>query len=132
MAPTPEWVKALRPSDPQGSVLLQEERRKSNLNVDQLSEFLFTKEALDRRERILKILQSNAVFDKTNNYFDGRVDRLQRAMARAKRLRQLSVDHAWSEEEYLTANELISEPTPYGLHEHMYLVRLPSATHPSK
>ncbi|KAL9625803.1 MAG: hypothetical protein Q9160_000123 [Pyrenula sp. 1 TL-2023] len=121
MVPTPEWVKALRPSDPQGSVLLQEERRKSNLNVDQLSEFLFTKEALDRRERILKILQSNAVFDKTNNYFDGRVDRLQRAMARAKRLRQLSVDHAWSEEEYMTANELISEPTPYGLHEHMYL-----------
>lgn len=124
MAPTPGWVKELKPSYPQGSALLQEERKKSNLNVDQLSEFLFTKEVLDRKQRILEILRSNPVFEKTNNYFDGRADRLQRAMARAKRLRQLSVEHNWFEEEYLTANELISEPTPYGLHEHMYLVCL--------
>ncbi|KAL9108788.1 MAG: hypothetical protein Q9227_006445 [Pyrenula ochraceoflavens] len=123
MAPEPSWVRALKPSGPQGATL-QEERAKSNLDVDKLAEFLFSKEVLERRQRILKTLQSNAIFDKSNNYFDGRSERLPRAMARAKRLRQLSVEHRWSEDEYNTANELISEPTPYGLHEHMYLKTL--------
>ena len=123
MAPEPSWVKTLKPSSPQGSAL-QEERAKSNIDVDKLSKFLFTNEVLERRQRILKTLQSNPVFDKKNNYFDGRIDRIQKAMARAKRLRQLSITHKWTEEEYMTANELITEPTPYGLHEHMYLKTL--------
>lgn len=120
--PTPDWVKALTPSGPQGSELLAAERAKSNISVDKLSNFLFTKEVLDRQERILKILQSEEVFDKSQNYFAGRVDKFQTALARAKRLRQLQVKHNWSRDEYHHANELVSEPGPYGLHASMYLV----------
>jgi len=124
MAPTPSWVKALKPSGPQGSELLKQERDQSNLDVDKLSNFIFTKEVLDRQQRILKVLESERVFDKSQNYFAGRVDRFQTALARAKRLQQLTVKHKWSRDEFITANELISEPGPYGLHVSMFLVRM--------
>ena len=118
----PSWVEKLTPSGPQGSELLQQERAQSNVPVEKLSEFLFTREALDRRDRILKVLQSEKVFDKSNNYFDGRVERFQTALARAKRLQQITQNHKWSNDEFMVANELISEPGPYGLHASMFLV----------
>ncbi|THV54191.1 hypothetical protein BGAL_0032g00190 [Botrytis galanthina] len=120
----PQWVKDLKPSGPQGTELIKVEREKSNIHVEKLSNFLFTKEVLERQERILKILQADKIFDKSNNYFDGRVDRFKTSLARAKRLRQLQVKHNWNQEEYQVANELISEPTPYGLHASMYLTTL--------
>jgi acyl-CoA oxidase len=126
MSPTPQWVKDLKPSPPQGSDLIQAERDKSKISVEKLSKFLFTTEVLERQERILKTLQAEKVFDKSQNYFDGRVDRFKTALARAKRLRQLQVEHNWNRDEYMVANELISEPGPYGLHASMYLVSLPN------
>jgi acyl-CoA oxidase len=124
MSPTPDWVKALKPSSPQGTDLLKAERDKSNISVEKLSIFLFTKEVLERKQRILSILQAEKVFDKSQNYFDGRIERFQTALARAKRLRQLQVKHNWDRDEFMVANELISEPGPYGLHASMYLVIL--------
>jgi acyl-CoA oxidase len=122
MSSTPQWVKALKPSPPQGVDLIQAERDKSKISVDKLSNFLFTKEVLERQDRILAILQSEKVFDKSQNYFDGRVDKFKTALARAKRLRQLQVQHKWDRDDYMTADSLISEPGPYGLHASMYLV----------
>lgn len=118
----PAWVQALKPAGPQGSELLEQERAQSNVNVDKLAELLHTKEALERRERLLKLLQHEKVFDKSQNNSLGRVDRIQRSLAKGKRLQQLSVQRNWSQDEYWTANELIGEPTPYGLHSTMFLV----------
>ena len=68
MPSNPDWVKALKPSGPQGSELLQQERDKSTLNVDQLAEFLFTKKDLQTQQEILDILEAEPVFDKAQNY----------------------------------------------------------------
>ncbi|KAF4469965.1 acyl- oxidase [Fusarium albosuccineum] len=122
--PNPDWVKALTPSGPQGSELLEQERAKSDIDVQQLATFLFTSEVLERNAKILEILKSHPVFDKSQNYFRGRHDRLEAALARGKKLRLLSVEHQWSQDEYAAANELISEPTPYGLHASMFLKTL--------
>ncbi|OBR04555.1 Acyl-coenzyme A oxidase [Colletotrichum higginsianum IMI 349063] len=124
MPNTPDWVKALQPSGPQGTELLAQERAKSNLDVDQLATFMFTKEALQRSETILNILKKDPVFDKTQNYFRGREARIEAALARGKRLFQLTKEHNWSDEDYQVANDLIAEPTPYGLHASMFLVTL--------
>ena len=124
MPSNPEWVTALKPSGPQGSELLEQERARSNLNIDQLANFMFTEDVLDRRDKILKILQSEPIFDKSQNYFKGRTTRIETSLARAKRLRQLTLEHNWTDVEKHTANELISEPTPYGLHEGMFLKTL--------
>ena len=112
-----------------GSVIIigwicQQERAKSRLPVEQLSQFLFTREGLERKHKVLKILEQEKVFDKPQNYFAGRVDRFGTALARAKRLRQLTVQHDWSSEDFHAATQLISEPGPYGLHESMFLVCL--------
>ena len=120
----PPWVKKLTPSGPQGSELLEQERAQSNVHVTRLSEFLFTKEVLARQERVMNILKAEKVFNKSQNYFDGREARFQTALARAKRMRQLAVQYRWSQDEYMMASELISEPGPYGLHASMFLVRL--------
>lgn len=120
--PPPAWVQALKPAGPQGSELLEQERAQSNINVDKLAELLITREALERRERLLKLLQHEKVFDKSQNNSLGRVDRIQRSLAKGKRLQQLSVQHNWNMEESYAANELIGEPTPYGLHSTMFLV----------
>lgn len=124
MPSNPDWVKALKPSGQQGTQCLAQEREKSNIDVDKLASYMFTDEALERSDRILQILKADPVFDKTQNYFRGRNSRIEAALARGKRLRQLSVKHNWSKEEYAVANELISEPTPYGLHASMFLITL--------
>jgi hypothetical protein len=55
MAPTPSWVKDLKPAGPQGTELLSQERAKSNVNVKALSTFLHTQEGIDRKRTILKM-----------------------------------------------------------------------------
>lgn len=124
MPSNPEWVKQLVPAEPQGASLLVKERAASNINVDQLADYLFTRETLELRERILKILVADPVFDKSQNYFQGREDRIKASLAKAKRLRQLTIKHNWNQDEHYCANELLSEPTPYGLHASMFLVTL--------
>lgn len=122
IVPTPQWVKNLKPGGPQGSELLTNERAQSKVNVEQLTKFLHKQEGLDRKRKILKILQTEKVFDKEQNYFAGRVDRFETALARSKKLRQLEAKHNWSRDDKQCANELLSEPGPYGLHESMFLV----------
>ncbi|KAK4496499.1 hypothetical protein PRZ48_012479 [Zasmidium cellare] len=124
MAHVPQWVRDLTPSGPQGSEILAQERDGSAVNVDQLKTFLFGQEALQRKQKVLKVLQSEKVFEKSQDYFEGRTDKFERALARAKKLRQLTVKHGWNETEQRSANDLISEPLPYGLHEGMYLKTL--------
>lgn len=118
----PSWVKHLTPSGPQGSELLAHERAQSGIPVEKLSKFLFTEAVLRQKDRVLTLLKADKAFDKSQNYFDGREERFKTALARAKRLQQLSVHHQWSREDYQTAVELISEPGPYGLHRLMFLV----------
>lgn len=122
MSPTPGWVKKLQPSGPQGSELLQHEREQSNVSVAKLAELLHTRESLDRQKRILDIVQPEQVFDKSQNHTMGRVERLKRSLGKAKRLQQLRIQHQWSDDDFITANDLIGEPTPYGLHASMFLV----------
>lgn len=132
MPTNPDWVKALKPSGPQGSELLAQERAKSTINVEQLSNFMFTKDVLARKANIEKILRADPVFDKSQNYFRARTDRIEVSLARAKALRLLSVKHNWSKEEYETANSLMAEATPYGLHASMFLKTLEEQTTPEQ
>lgn len=126
MAPptTPSWVKQLVPSGPQGHELLATERKASDINSQRLAHFLHGKDNLRRRDQILETLEADKVFDKSQNYFAGRIDRFATSLARAKRLRQLTLKHSWSKEDANVANELLSESTPYRLHDSMFLVTL--------
>ena len=127
MAPTPAWVKQLTPSGPQGHELLDAERAKSDIHVEKLQELLLTKDAIEQRKRILQILKSEPVFDKSSNYFNGRMERFERALAREKKLQLLRRKHNWTADELRTATEAVAEPGPYALHESMFKVCLISS-----
>ena len=120
----PSWVQDLVPSSPQAADLLSQERAKSSIDVERLSNFLFTQEVLQRKERVLQVLQNDKTFDKSGNYFDGRVERYKTALTRSKRLRNLTLKHGWSPEDYAAAMDLIGEPVSYALHTSMYIVSL--------
>jgi acyl-CoA oxidase len=128
MSPTPAWVKQLKPSGAQGHELLAEERANSNVPVKELEELLHTRDVIERKQKILTILKAEKVFDKSQNYFMGRTDRFERALAREKRLRILKKQHKWSLEEFRTATELVGEPGPYGLHDSMFKVRFSTSS----
>lgn len=128
MKSNPDWVKQLKPSGPQGHELLAAERAGSNVPVRDLEVLLHTQDVIDRRQKILAILKSEKVFDKSQNYFMGRVDRFEQALAREKRLRILKRQHNWTLEEFRMAVDLISEPGPYGLHDSMFKVLFSPST----
>lgn len=102
--------------------MLKAERANSNVAVQELQELIHTKDVIAMKQRVLNILKAEKVFDKSQNYFMGRTDRFERALAREKRLRILKKQHNWSLEEFRTATELIGEPGPYGLHDSMFKV----------
>lgn len=118
----PDWVKALKPAGQPGSELLAQERSQSNVDVDKLAELLHTRQALERQDRLLAMMKNDPVFDKSQNHTLGRTERIQRALAKGKRLQQLSVQHNWNYDDFYAANDLLGEPTPYGLHASMFLV----------
>ncbi|KAH7564516.1 hypothetical protein BM1_01563 [Bipolaris maydis] len=124
MKQTPDWVKQLKPSGAQGHELLAAERAGSNVPVQDLEVLLHTQEVIAMRHKILDILKSEKVFDKSQNYFMGRIDRFERALAREKRLRILKKQHNWNLEEFRMAMELVGEPGPYGLHDSITQVTL--------
>ncbi|KXT01352.1 hypothetical protein AC578_6646 [Pseudocercospora eumusae] len=123
-APVPDWVRKLKPSGPQGTELLANERKQSSVNVEKLSQFMFGKDALERKQKILKVLQAEKVFNKDQDYFDGRVDKWEKALARAKRMNQIYTKYGWGDLDKRVAYDLISEPLPYALHEGMYIVTI--------
>lgn len=120
MSLAPKWVQSLRPSGSQGHELLSAERAASAVRDDELAIFMFTESILKRDAGILQILKADPTFNKRNNYYAGRVDRIRTALARGKRLQQLSTKHGWTEDEYQVAYDLIGEATPYGLHAGMF------------
>lgn len=121
MPPNPDWVKQLKPASPQGADILVEERAKSNIDVDQLAEFLFTKKTLDQKAAIVKTLSAEPVFDKSKNYFQSREDRFVGALARGKRIEQLSRKNKWSQDEFDYAYQLTGEATPLAMHYKMFI-----------
>jgi hypothetical protein len=121
MTPNPDWVKALKPAT-DGAALLKKERAKSDIPVDKVTLFLFGEEFLETRRKILELLQSEKVFEKSENYYAGRIRRFENSLARAKRLRLLANEHDWSLEDHNIAVDLLGEPNPYMLHGTMFLV----------
>ena len=119
----PEWVVSLVASYVQEDTL-ELERRKSSIHVPGLAEFLFTAKAIERRRHILSVLEADPIFDKSRNHYLGPVEKLEVACIRGRRLRQLSLKHRWSDDDYQVAASLIGEPDPYGLHASLFLVTL--------
>jgi acyl-CoA oxidase len=85
------FPKHLKPIEPQGPVLLQQERDRASFNSNELMNFIYGKEHLETRDRLLNILQNDPILsDKSHRYYNGRDVRFNKSLAGAKRFAELS------------------------------------------
>jgi acyl-CoA oxidase len=111
----------LRPADPQGPNILAHERSRSSLDHSKLADHLLGRGGfLSRQSKILSIIQSRPIFSKKNQLNLSRPDRYHVALARAKELRRLSLQHDWTIEDFRMAQYLVGEVGPYTLHTVMF------------
>lgn len=84
------FPKHLKPIEPQGSLLLQQERQKATFNTKDLTQFIYGQEYLQKRDEILNILQNDPILgDKSHRYYYGREYRFNKSLEAAKRLAEL-------------------------------------------
>ena len=115
----------LKPAEPSGPSILVNERKKSNVNADQLAKHLFSRsDFLERQKRILAIIEPLPYFQKRNQLNLARPDRYHLGLARAKTLKRLSMKHGWDAEDYKMADYLMDEMGPYALQFTMFAVSI--------
>ncbi|KAG0178969.1 hypothetical protein DFQ28_004689 [Apophysomyces sp. BC1034] len=112
----------LKPLEPQGSYLLEQERKQASFDVQALTETIYGHEYLARQEKILAILQNDPILsDKSHRYYTGRDVRFQKGLVAARRLVELAKEQQWDTEEWGMANLLFDESGPFRLHRAMFL-----------
>lgn len=117
-----DFTDKLRPAAPDGPEVLAGERAQSDLDVEQLSRHLLSRNGfLERQRRIVPILQSYPVFCKKNQLNLARPDRYHLGLARAKALRRVSVEHGWDTEDFKMAEYLVDEMSPFHLQHTMFV-----------
>ncbi|KAK2779469.1 hypothetical protein FQN52_003760 [Onygenales sp. PD_12] len=121
MANKPDFTDTLTPAAPDGAATLAKERAQSLIPVEEFSRYLLTPEYLAQQDRILKVIQNDPLFDKSTQANLGRIDRFKLALARGKRIRQLTEKLGWSQEEYHMAVAISDDVIPYHLHTAMFI-----------
>jgi acyl-CoA oxidase len=115
-----DFSKSLKPQY-DGSAILEAERRRSSISVDELSSHLLSRnDFLSRQERIVGILENEPLFSKKQQLNLSRPDRYHLGLARAKALRRLTKKHGWDLEDFKMAEYLTDEMSPYHLQFSMF------------
>jgi acyl-CoA oxidase len=116
-----DFTDKLRPADPSGPSILQQERAGSDVDIGQLAKHLLSRnDFLERQQRILAIIKDIPYFQKKNQLNMARPDRYHLGLARAKTLKRLSIKHNWNDEDYKMADYLMDEMGPYALQFTMF------------
>lgn len=86
-----QFPKHLKPIEPQGTTLLQQERDRATFNSNDLMKYIYGEAYLEKRDRILGILIKDPILsDKSHRYYNGRDVRFKKSLAAARRLAELS------------------------------------------
>lgn len=86
-----QFPKHLKPIEPQGTTLLQQERNNATFNSNDLTQFIYGNDYLKSRDRILQILRADPLLgDKSHRYYNGRDVRFKKSLAAANRLVELT------------------------------------------
>lgn len=116
----PDFTDNLKPAH-DGATIIEAERARSRIDVDELSEHLLSRDGfLERQARIVTILDKEPLFSKKQQLNLSRPDRYHLGLARAKALRRLVKKHGWTHEDYRMAEYLTDEMSPYHLHASMF------------
>ncbi|KAL4876506.1 acyl-CoA dehydrogenase/oxidase C-terminal [Aspergillus karnatakaensis] len=117
-----DFTSTLKPRDPSGPSILAHERSQSAIFIPTLSTHLLGPSGLlTRQSKILPILESEPLFNKSQQANLSRPERFKLALARGKLLRRLADKHSWTPEEHETAEYLVDDVSPYMLHMGMFV-----------
>ena len=84
------FPRQLKPIEPQGTQLLDQERQTATFDSKALMVTLYGEEYLKKRDEILNILENDPVLgDKNHRYYTGRDVRFQKSLAAGKRFIEL-------------------------------------------
>ncbi|KAL3437012.1 acyl-CoA dehydrogenase/oxidase C-terminal [Aspergillus tetrazonus] len=121
----PDFTDSLLPAEPSGASVLASERARSNLPIDELSTHLLSHDGfLAQQAKVLPILRSEPLLNKSTQQNLSRPDRFKLALARAKLVRRLADKHGWTPAEHEMAEYLVDEVSPYMLHMGMFITTL--------
>lgn len=116
----PDFTDHLKPAY-DGGAIIAAERARSNINVDELSKHLLSRDGfLERQERVVSVLEKEPLFSKKQQLNLSRTDRYHLGLARAKSLRRMVRKYGWDHEDYRIAEYLTDEMSPYHLHMTMF------------
>ncbi|KAK4508310.1 hypothetical protein PRZ48_002048 [Zasmidium cellare] len=117
----PDFSDSLKPASPTGPSILSQERSQSNVPINELATHLLSRNSfLSRQEKILPILQSHPLFNKTKQFNLSRPERYHLGLARAKQLRRWKDEYGWDEEDFKMAEYLCDDVSPFMVHEAMF------------
>ncbi|GAA6010966.1 hypothetical protein JCM10207_004017 [Rhodosporidiobolus poonsookiae] len=111
-----------------GARLLEIERARGSFSPKDLERYLYGEEYLERRDRVLKVVENEPAFDKSTFHYLSRGDKYRHGLRKEKRLVQLTRELGWSADDVRAAEELIDLPAAFGLHNSMFLKTLRAQT----
>jgi acyl-CoA oxidase len=80
----------LKPRGPGGEALLEAERAKTSFDVKSLSKFMYTEEWLDKMYKVLRVIENEPAFDKTNRYYQSRADKIKTSLWKDRRMIEIA------------------------------------------
>ncbi|PNS20453.1 Peroxisomal acyl-coenzyme A oxidase 1 [Sphaceloma murrayae] len=117
-----DFTSHLKPTGPDGPVILADLRSNSNVQPQELSQHLLGQHGfLERQDRILGVLLKEPLLRKRKQSHISRPERYWLGLARAKLLRRLSIKHGWEREDDKMAMYLVDDVSPYTLHYEMFI-----------
>lgn len=125
----PSWVSDLLPLQTDGPDLLAAEREGSNVDSKAIARMIYGEEALEMRAKVEKVLLSKGFKEELDELPSlSRVDKMERSLARGKKLKKLRKEKGWSEEEYTYSTIAAGEANVYGLHDKAFIKCLTDQT----
>nr|VWP01133.1 60 kDa chaperonin (GroEL protein) (Protein Cpn60) [Ganoderma boninense] len=95
---------------------MKRSRELSAVDPKKLSIFLWGERGWEARQRILSVLSSDPIFDKSRRPFLTRTQLYTRGLAMMNRVHELAEKHQWSAEDVALAFGILDEPLPMQLH----------------
>jgi acyl-CoA oxidase len=115
-----DFTDQLRPAH-DGTATLQTERDGSTIHVDELARHLLSRDGfLQRQKKVLGVLSKEKLFKKDQQLNLSRPERYHLGLARAKAIQRIIRREDWDHADYIMAEYLNDEMSPYFLHMSMF------------
>ncbi|KAK5711960.1 hypothetical protein LTR17_018168 [Elasticomyces elasticus] len=120
-----DFTDFLKPATPTGPDILAKERSQSDVPIEELSKHLLSRnDFLTRQDRVLRVLINEPLFNKEKQQNLSRPERYHLGLARAKKLRRLSDQHGWDDEDHAMGQYLCDDVSPYMVHYAMFVTTI--------